>query len=76
MANPYVNKVTFGNSTLIDLTSDTVTAADVASGKTFHDASGAPSTGTAVPSAETYAILNIKAGINTLYNRTVTVTKL
>ena len=34
--NPYVNKVIYGNSTLIDLTSDTVTQADVAQGKYFH----------------------------------------
>ena len=41
----YVNKVIFGNDTLIDLTADTVTAADLASGVTAHDASGAPITG-------------------------------
>lgn len=38
--NPYVNKVQYGNDTLIDLTGDTVTANDVLSGKTFHDKSG------------------------------------
>ena len=42
---PEVNKVIYGNNTLIDLTSDTVTAADVASGKTFHLANGAIGTG-------------------------------
>lgn len=41
-----INKVIFGNQTLIDLTSDTVTAADLASGVTAHDASGAIITGT------------------------------
>jgi hypothetical protein len=41
-----INKVIFGNQTLIDLTSDTVTAADLASGVTAHDASGATITGT------------------------------
>ena len=42
---PPANKVIYGNNTLIDLTSDTVTAADVASGKTFHLANGAIGTG-------------------------------
>ena len=40
--NTYVNKVVFGNDTLIDLTSDTVTASDILTGKTAHDRSGAP----------------------------------
>lgn len=44
-SNPYVNKVIFGNDVLIDLTSDTVTAADILSGKTAHDKSGAAITG-------------------------------
>jgi len=44
--NQYINKVIFGNDTLIDLTSDTITAADLANGVTAHDASGAPITGT------------------------------
>lgn len=47
MPNQYVNKVQLGSETLLDLTGDTVTAADVAAGKTFHLASGAPATGTA-----------------------------
>lgn len=46
MANPYVNKVDFGNETLIDLTGDTVAASDVASGKYFHLPSGEQTTGT------------------------------
>ena len=45
--NPYVNKVVYGNSTLIDLTSDTVTASKLLAGETAHDASGASITGTA-----------------------------
>ena len=40
-----VNKVVLGNETLLDLTGDTATAADVASGKTFHLASGVQATG-------------------------------
>jgi hypothetical protein len=45
MANEYINKVTFGERTLIDLTGDTVGAADVLSGKTAHGADGAPLVG-------------------------------
>lgn len=40
MANEKVNKVVLGNETLIDLTSDTVTANSLLSGATAHDASG------------------------------------
>ena len=41
-----VNKVIYGGNTLIDLTSDTITASDLASGVTAHDKSGAVITGT------------------------------
>ena len=44
--NQYVNKVVFGNETLIDLSSDTIAADGILSGITAHDASGAPITGT------------------------------
>lgn len=47
--NTYVNKVVFGNDTLLDLTGDTVTPNDVKSGVTFHDKSGAPLTGQYTP---------------------------
>lgn len=40
-----VNKVIYGGNTLIDLTQDTITAADVLSGVTFHLPSGASGTG-------------------------------
>ena len=46
MANQYKSKVIYNGNTLIDLTADTITAADLASGKTAHDKSGAPITGT------------------------------
>ena len=46
MANQYINKVIYGNRTLIDLTGDTVEAAKVLSGYTAHDKSGALITGT------------------------------
>lgn len=45
MAN-YINKVIVNGETKIDLTADTVTAADILTGKTAHDKSGAPITGT------------------------------
>ena len=41
-----INKVIYGGDTLIDLTGDTVTPADVQRGKTFHLPSGAAGTGT------------------------------
>lgn len=53
MANQYVNKVIYGNETLIDLTGDTVTESDVINGKRFHDKSGAISTGTCTYDADT-----------------------
>ena len=46
MANQYKNKIIYNGTTLIDLTGDTITAADLASGKTAHDKSGAIITGT------------------------------
>jgi hypothetical protein len=45
--NPYVNKVVFGNDTLLDLTEDSVTENTLLEGETAHSASGAPVTGTA-----------------------------
>lgn len=45
--NTYVNKVVYGGSPLIDLTSDTAVASDVAVGKYFHLASGERVEGTA-----------------------------
>lgn len=48
-----VNKVIYGSTTLIDLTSDTITASDLASGKTAHDKSGAVITGTNTYDADT-----------------------
>ena len=46
------NKIIYGNDTLIDLTGDTVTASDVASGKTFHGKDGVQTVGTATAPTE------------------------
>lgn len=46
MANEYASKVVLSNgTTIIDLTGDTITAADLLTGVTAHDKSGAPITG-------------------------------
>jgi len=45
LANTYVNKVIFGNDTLIDISADTITAAGLLAGLTAHDKSGAPIVG-------------------------------
>lgn len=47
MPNQYVNKVVFGDQTLLDLTSDTVTPSVLMEGYTAHDKSGALIIGTA-----------------------------
>jgi len=44
--NPYANKVVYNNITLIDLTSDTVTASNVLYGASLHLADGSSTTGT------------------------------
>ena len=43
-----INKVVYGSTTLLDLTSDTVTVGDVVSGVTFHLRDGNTATGTIV----------------------------
>ena len=54
MANEYVSKVVLSNgTTLIDLTGDTVTAADVLSSVTAHDKSGAPIIGSCTYDSDT-----------------------
>lgn len=42
----YCNKVVYGDTTLIDLTADTVTVEDVLAGVAFHLPNGAPAVGT------------------------------
>lgn len=51
--NQYINKVIYGGNTLIDLTGDDVTAADVLSGIKFHLPSGAEGTGSCTYDAYT-----------------------
>ena len=48
-----VNKVIYGNTTLIDLTSDTVSAASMLEGVTAHDKSGAVVVGSCTYDADT-----------------------
>lgn len=50
---PSINKIIYGGSTLIDLTGDTVTANDLAYGKTAHDKSGSIITGTNTNDSDT-----------------------
>ena len=45
--NPYVNKVVYGNQTVMDISDTDATESDVVSGKTFYKGSGARSAGTA-----------------------------
>ena len=49
--NPYANKLTYFGTVKLDLSSDTVTPGTLLEGYTAHDASGAPITGTYIPSA-------------------------
>jgi len=67
MANTYNSKIVLGDGTvLIDLTADTVDAAHVLDGATFHDKSGAPVTGSCTYDSDTSgddaAVAEILAG--------------
>ena len=53
MADKVYNKIIYGGNVLLDLTGDTATAADVASGKKFHDNTGAQVTGTNTKDSDT-----------------------
>ena len=53
MPNSNYNKVIYNGNTLIDLTADTITAADLAYGVTAHDRSGAVITGANTYDADT-----------------------
>lgn len=47
-SNPYPNKISAFGVVKLDLSADTITADNLVSGITAHDASGAPITGTLV----------------------------
>ena len=53
MPNQYINKVVFGNETLIDLTADTVAPEYLLATYTAHDRSGAPIVGSCTYNADT-----------------------
>lgn len=53
MPNQYKNKVVYGGQTLIDLTQDDVTRADVVAGKQFHLPTGEITTGTSTYDVDT-----------------------
>lgn len=65
MANQYINKIIYGDQTLIDLTSDTVASNKMLSGITAHDKTGATVTGS-IPSlgANTYTPTTTAQTIN------------
>lgn len=52
-SNPYVSKVIYGGTTLVDLTNDDVTASDVINGKYVHLKSGERVQGTCTYDADT-----------------------
>jgi len=68
-----INKVIYGGNTLIDLTSDTVTASDILSGKKAHDKSGAQITGTCTFDSDTTdataAAADILTGVTAYVNK-------
>lgn len=63
--NQYVNKVIYGNTTVLDLTQDDVTLADVLAGKKVHLPSGAPGVGTCTYDADTSDATAVAAEILT-----------
>lgn len=56
MATKAINKVIYGNKTLIDLTADTVAADKVLSGYTFHAPDGTIQTGTSTYDVDSSAV--------------------
>ena len=51
--NPYVNKVVFGNTTVMDISDTTADPTKVLASEKFYDRSGAPQTGTCTYDADT-----------------------
>lgn len=68
--NQYVNKVIYGSTTLVDLTSDTATADKVLNGYTFHDKTGASVTGTAGASVDGTKLI-VPSGMGSVSNNTL-----
>lgn len=68
-----VNKVVFGNNTLIDLTSDTIQADKLLEGYTAHDASGANIVGTYQGGTPSGYTVNVIASSQELYGQTIDV---
>ena len=68
-----ISKVVYGNTTLIDLTSDTIAAADLAYGKTAHGADGEAITGISTKDSDTTDADATAAEI--LYGKTAYVNK-
>lgn len=58
-----ISKVVYGNTTLIDLTSDTITANDLAYGKTAHGADGEVITGQSTKDSDTQDATALEAEI-------------
>lgn len=71
MANQNINKVIYGDQTLIDLTADTVKPSKLLAGFTAHDASGSAITGTA---KKGYKFFDVKEFTPTADVQTYTVT--
>lgn len=59
---PYVNKVTVGGVTQLDLSGDTITADKLSQGYTAHDASGTPIVGTNTGGGGSWPPSTITAG--------------
>ena len=66
MANTNVNKVVFGEETVIDLTEDTVTAETLAEGVTAHDKTGTLITGLMKAGGSKYTV-TLKGLANGVY---------
>ena len=78
--NPNVNKVVYGNQTVMDITDTTATEGDVANGAVFYKANGARSVGTATPSdpewGDITGTLSDQTDLQTeLDNKVITLTK-
>ena len=75
MANQYINKIVYGNTTLIDLTGDTMAldGSELAYGKTAHGKDGSVVTGTSTKDSDTTDADATAAEI--LYGKTAYVNK-